>query len=435
MKRNKRKGAIIRLFRILSSLGGRKMSGEAIRIALGSVRAHKFRSFLTILGIVIGVMTVIVVASLLTGMRKGIVSLIEQYGTNNIYAFHLSTGPRVGSRNRRELTREPLRQRDGEVIREQASAVEDIANIGYVQRVDRTISSQGATYKQAYLQGVSPNYAKVANLSLQEGRFINEIDDRHRRDVMVIGINVVEALFRHESRIVGRQVELSGKTFQIIGVLGQRKTSFFMENEEDNVVFIPYQTARKLSPNDESLMLVIRARAGQLWQALNQTEEILRRQRKVKFDEPNNFDLKTADKFAEQFDNITRTVGLVAIAISSIALIVGGIGVMNIMLETVTERTREIGIRKALGARRRDIVNQFLCEAMTLTSLGGVLGVVFALAVSYLIMLFVPELSASIPPSAILAGVAVSTITGLIFGVWPARRAARLDPTECLRYE
>jgi len=411
------------------------MPGESLLIALTQVRERKFRSFLTVLGIVIGVMTVILVASLLTGMRKSIVGLIEQYGTSNIYAFHLSTGPNIGSRDRRELTRKPLRPEDGEAIRARADAVEEVANIGYVRRIDRTISYEGETYKQAYLQGVSPSYAKVANLYLHEGRFITEIDDQRRREVMVIGINLVEALFPNENRIVGKQVELSGRTFEIIGVLGQRKSGFFIENEEDNVAFIPYRTARKLSPEDESLMLVIQARSGQLSEALNQTEEILRRQRAIRFNEPNNFDLKTAEKFAEQFDRITGTVGLAAIAISGIALLVGGIGVMNIMFVTVTERAREIGIRKAVGARRRDITGQFLCEAMMLTSLGGILGVVFAIAVSYAVMLFVPDLPSSIPLWAVIAGVAVSTITGLIFGVWPARRASRLDPTECLHYE
>ncbi len=409
--------------------------GEAVMIALGSMRANKFRSFLTILGIVIGVMTVIIVASLLTGARHSVIALIEQYGANNIYAFHLSTGPSIRSRDRTEIRRKPLRPEDGEAIRAHVDAVEEVANIGYVWRIDRTMAYQGATYKQAYLQGVTPSYARVASLNLREGRFINEIDDLHQRDVIVVGVNVVEALFPHLNRIVGRQIELSGKNFEVIGVLEQRKSGFFIENEEDNVAFIPYRTARQLSPEDESLMLVIRARTGRLWQAMNQTEEILRRQRGVGFGEPNNFDLKTADKFTEQFDNITGKVGLVAIAVSGIALLVGGIGVMNIMLVSVTERTREIGIRKAVGARRRDITGQFLFEAMTLTSLGGILGVGLAVAISYAVRFCIPELPASIPMWAVGAGVAVAIFTGLLFGVWPARKAARLDPTECLRYE
>jgi putative ABC transport system permease protein len=182
-------------------------------------------------------------------------------------------------------------------------------------------------------------------------------------------------------------------------------------------------------------MIMIRAKTGRLADAFDQVEQILRRQRGVKYDQENNFDLSTADKMIKQFDSITAAVGLIAIAISAVGLLVGGIGVMNIMLVSVTERTREIGIRKAIGARRGDIVRQFLFEAMTLTSLGGVIGVVLAVAASYILMFFIPSIPASIPMWAVVTGVTVSIAVGLIFGVWPARKASRLDPIECLRYE
>jgi putative ABC transport system permease protein len=164
-------------------------------------------------------------------------------------------------------------------------------------------------------------------------------------------------------------------------------------------------------------------------------EQILRQRRALRYDEPNNFDLQTANRIIEQFDSITMVFGLFAIAISSVGLLVGGIGVMNIMLVTVTERTREIGVRKAIGARKRDIVRQFLFEAMTLTFLGGFLGVLIAICISFLIRLLVPGLPAAIPAWAVIAGLTVSTGIGLIFGVWPAKKAANLDPIECLRYE
>jgi putative ABC transport system permease protein len=228
---------------------------------------------------------------------------------------------------------------------------------------------------------------------------------------------------------------MGGYNFEIIGVLEKRKAGFFGENEEDNAVFIPLRTAQKVAPAKGYLLLVIKAHSGQVTEALTQAEEILRRRRNVKFDAPNNFDIKTADKFIEQFDSITAMVGLIAIAISSLGLLVGGIGVMNIMLVSVTERTKEIGVRKALGARRRDIVRQFLFEAMTLTFLGGILGVVLAVGISRIIMLLVPSLPASIPSWAVITGLTVSIGVGLIFGVWPARKASRLDPIECLRYE
>lgn len=413
---------------------------ETVRMALDSVRTHKFRSFLTVLGIVIGVMTAITIASILTGLRQNIVSIIEEYGTNNIYAFHLSTGPRV-SEDRSERTRKPLTVADAEAIQAQAPAVEEVAhvapNVGYSGGpFDDNITYQGHNYRWGNTEGVSPNYAGIINIAMNEGRFITEMDDQQRANVMVIGVNAAEALFPgQQGQIAGTQVRMGGYNFEIVGVLEKRKSGFFGENEEDNAVFIPFRTAQKIAPARGYLLLVIRAKTGQTAEALQQSEDILRRRRSVKFGDPNNFDIKTADKFIEQFDSITAMVGLIAIAISSLGLLVGGIGVMNIMLVSVTERTKEIGVRKALGARRRDITRQFLFEAMTLTFLGGILGVLLAVGISKIIMLFVPSLPALIPSWAVIAGLTVSVGVGLIFGVWPARKASRLDPIECLRYE
>ncbi|MBA3356815.1 MAG: ABC transporter permease [Pyrinomonadaceae bacterium] len=408
-------------------------------MALDSVRAHKFRSFLTVLGIVIGVMTAIIIASILTGLRQNIVSIIEEYGTNNIYAFHLSTGPRVGE-DRSERTRKPLTVADAEAIKAQASAVDEIAevapNIGYSGGpFDDNITYQGHNYRWGNTQGVSSNYADITNIVLKEGRFITDLDDQQRANVIVIGVNAADALFPGQNQISGTKVRMGGYNFEIVGVLEKRKAGFFGENEEDNAIFIPLRTAQKVAPAKGYLLLVIRGRSGQVTEALTQAEEILRRRRNVKFGDSNNFDIKTADKFIEQFDSITAMVGLIAIAISSLGLLVGGIGVMNIMLVSVTERTKEIGVRKALGARRKDIVRQFLFEAMTLTFLGGILGVVLAVGISKIVMLLVPSLPASIPSWAVITGLSVSIGVGLIFGVWPARKASRLDPIECLRYE
>jgi putative ABC transport system permease protein len=411
------------------------VSKETLVMALDNVRAHKFRSFLTVLGIVIGVMTVIAISSILTGLRSNLIKYVEDFGTNNIYAFHLSTGIQMGPRDRAERMRKPLTEEDAEAIRTQTTAVEDVAEQLFLWLDDRTLAHGNSKYKQGRINGVSANYAKVANVSIEEGRFISEIDDQHRRDVLVIGVQVAEALFPHQSQIAGTQVTLAGKPFEIIGVLEKRKTGIFGESEEDNSVFMPYKTARKFSPRSEYLMLNIRAKSGQLRNALDQTEEVLRRQRGVKYNDPNNFDLNTVDRLIQQFDGIFATVGLIAIAISSIGLLVGGIGVMNIMLVSVTERTKEIGVRKAIGARGKDIVRQFLFEAMTLTFLGGILGVLMAVGASYVLMFFIPTLPASIPLWAVITGLTVSIAIGLIFGVWPARRASRLDPIEALRYE
>jgi len=413
---------------------------ETLAMALESLRARKFRSFLTVLGIVIGVMTAISIASILTGLRQGIVAMIEEYGTNNIYAFHLTTGPRT-SENRAERMRKPLTIADADAIRQYASSVEDLAvtapDVGYRGGpFDANITYQGHNYRWGNTEGVTPNYLDIANVTVREGRFITESDDEQRRNVMAIGVNAAEALFPGQSEgIAGTEVRMGGYNFEIVGVLDKRKAGFFGENEEDNAVFIPLRTAQKVAPARGWLLFAIKARSGQLNEALTQVEDILRRRRNVNFGDPNNFDIKTADNFVNQFDSITAMVGLVAIAISSLGLLVGGIGVMNIMFVSVTERTQEIGIRKALGARRRDIVNQFLFEAMTLTALGGMIGVVLAIAISKVIMLIIPRLPASIPTWAVTTGLVVSVAVGLVFGVWPARKASRLDPIECLRYE
>ncbi|MDX6498004.1 MAG: putative transport system permease protein [Blastocatellia bacterium] len=413
---------------------------ETLSMALDNVRSNKFRSFLTVLGIVIGVTAAIVVASILTGMRQSIVAVIEEYGTNNIYAFHLTTGPRTTS-DRAERLRKPLTVADADAIKAQAGSVEDLAvcapNVGYNGGpFDDNITYQGRNYRWGNTEGVTPNYEHIANVTIHEGRFLTESDEEQRRNVMVIGVNAADALFPgKQGSVAGTEVRMGGYNWEIVGVLEKRKAGFFGENEEDNAVLIPLRTAQKVAPGRGWLLFVIKARSGQLNEALTQSEDILRRRRSVKFEAPDDFDIKTADNFVKQFDSIFAMIGLVAIAISSLGLLVGGIGVMNIMLVSVTERTAEIGIRKALGARRRDITNQFLFEAMTLTFLGGMLGVVLAVGISKLVMFLFPSLPASIPMWAVTTGVSVSVGVGLIFGVWPARKAARLDPIECLRYE
>src|SRR5262245_54608900 len=225
--------------------------GETLRMALDSVRDHKFRSFLTVLGIVIGVMTAICIASIITGMRQSIIAMIEEYGTNNIYAFHLSTGP--GNEDRSERTRKPLTVDDALAIKAQAPSVEDVAweapNVGYNGGpFDDNITYHGRNYRWGNTQGVSPNHGDLTNIVLKEGRYITELDDQQRANVMVIGVNAAEALFPGMNNVAGTQVRMGGYNFEVIGVLEKRKAGFFGENDEDNAVYIPFRTAQKVSP-------------------------------------------------------------------------------------------------------------------------------------------------------------------------------------------
>jgi putative ABC transport system permease protein len=412
---------------------------EVLKMAMDSIYSHKFRSILTILGIVVGIITAIVVASILTGIRSSIVAIVEEYGSNNIYAFHLSTG--FGPRSRDERNRKPLTDDDANAILAQSTAVNDIAMVApsigsFNGGFDDNLVYEGKNYRWALTDGVMPNQLEIMNLVLKQGRFISEADNYQRRNVLVVGVNACEALFPgHEDDAVGKVVRMNGTTWEIIGVLEKRKAGFFGENEEDRKVFLPYRTARKAAPDRDEELLIIQAKSGHLNDAVAEIEGILRQRRGVQYGQPNNFDIKTADNFVAQFDGILGGVGIAAIAISCLGLLVGGIGVMNIMLVSVTERTKEIGIRKAIGATKNAIVLQFLLEAMTLTFIGGLIGTLIAIGISNLIMLIFPSMPAQVPLWAVLAGLGTSIGVGLVFGVLPARKASRLDPIECLRYE
>jgi len=412
---------------------------EVVKMAFDSIAAHKFRSALTILGIVVGIVTAIVVASILTGMRQSIVSIVEDFGTNNIYLFHLSMGD--GSSNRDERNRKPLTDEDVNALFAQSTSIEDIAMVNpgignFGPSFDDNMTYDGRNYRRAEVDGVSTNYDRISNLVLREGRWLTEADELQRRKVLIIGVNAREALFPNEAESpVGKVVRMAGDTWEIIGVIEKRKAGFFGENEEDSKVFMPYRTSRKVAPLRDFLLMIVQAKPAELNDAVDEIEAIMRQRREVKYGEPNSFDVKTADAFIAQFDSIIGGVGIAAIAISCLGLLVGGIGVMNIMLVSVTERTKEIGIRKAIGATRGAIVLQFLLEAMTLTFFGGLIGIVLAVGISNLILMLIPEIPAKVEMWMILLSIGVSVGVGLVFGVLPARKAAKLDPIECLRYE
>jgi putative ABC transport system permease protein len=408
---------------------------ENVAMAFQTLMAHKFRSFLTILGIIIGVLTVIVIASILTGMRESIVSIVQEFGTDNVFAFHLGMGPRMGGRRpRSEVMRKPLSVEDALAIRETCPSVQDVTWQGFPRSTRVSILYQGNVARQFDFNGVPANYAAVSNTVIANGRFFTESEDNHGMNLVVLGPDLKDALFPHSDPI-GKRILINNRPFTVIGITEKSKAGAMGDNGRDRAVLIPYRSLMKMMPWEDWHFLLIQAQPGKLPKVLEEVESVLRRRRGVKPNEENNFDLSTADRLIQQFDAITASVGLIAIAISSIGLLVGGIGVMNIMLVSVTERTREIGIRKAVGATRGDIIFQFLVEAMTLTGIGGIFGVILAIGVSYLVMALVPSLPASIPLWAVITGFVVSVTIGLVFGVWPARKAAYLDPIEALRYE
>ncbi len=267
---------------------------------------------------------------------------------------------------------------------------------------------------------------------MQEGRFFTDVENQHRMPVAVIGADVPRALFNGEDPI-GKWIDVNGHKFEVIGVTKRPGDSF--PGQDDINIYLPYFSMHKLFPASKENLLYINAKPGRLAAAVDEATAVLRIQRHVPADKPDDFSISTADELVEQFHSVTAIVALVMVVMSSVGLLVGGIGVMNIMLVSVTERTREIGIRKAIGARRADIVLQFLTEAVVLTGLGGLIGMSIGWSVSLICRLAYPALPTAVPWWAAVLGVAVSVAIGLFFGIWPANKAARLDPVVALRYE
>jgi len=406
---------------------------ENLTMALDTILEHKIRSFLTVLGIIVGIVTVVLISSILTGAREALVTQVEDYGINNVYAFHMEMGMSRGRRTDEERKRKPLTVADAMAIKELCPSVNDVSwqEMPFGTRIN--ISYKGNSLRSFEFLGTPYNYGSVANIKLDRGRFFTQAEDAHRMSVAVIGPDAAEAMFA-EADPIGKRILINGRLFRILGITEKSKTSMIL-GEGDSTIIIPYRTFQKMFPWIDMRVLFIQAHDGLREKALEEVESLLRIRRRVKPSEDNNFALTTSDRFIQEFDSMTSVVAICVVAISSIGLLVGGIGVMNIMLVSVTERTREIGVRKAIGATRKDIVFQFLLEAMTLTGIGGILGIILALGGSFLIKVFLPSLPSLIPTWSVFAALTVSVVIGLVFGVWPARKASRLDPIEALRYE
>ncbi len=409
---------------------------ENLRMALATLRAHKLRSALTVIGVVIGVWTVIGISSLISGIDLAVKKEVESFGVRSIFIYKFDVGIRTSAPTREERMRPNLTYEDAMAIA-QLPTVEvsvpflNITNNFFGQRI--LVKRAGKTSAAVRLEGTLPDYERAGVETISEGRFFSTYENDTNQPVCVIGASVADNFFPYESPL-GERIEIGGREFRVVGVLAKREQFGGGEGSSDvnNVIYVPYNVARKLKPNADDVFILAVARAGYLDQAKDDITDLLRRRRQVPFDAPNNFSLETAESIVQQFRALTAGVAIAMIAISSVGLMVGGIGVMNIMLVSVTERTREIGTRKAIGARRRDILWQFLIEAATLTGMGGVIGLLLGWATSFIVRLFLPSY---VPLWAPVVGVLASVSIGLIFGLWPAWKAARLDPVEALRYE
>ena len=413
---------------------------ENMQMAMVAVWSHRFRSMLTILGIVIGITTVVVVASLLTGLRQGVVDFFQELGPDNIFVYRTSGDPNAPEQQLppKERKRRPLRAEYADEIKRWCHDVEDVSlSLNIPSVVDgNPITARVPGYESDTINtvGLAANSQDLVPRDFAAGRYFTPEEDQRGAHVAVIGDNVASALFPG-GNAVDRTFMMDGAEYRVIGVYAKAKGGFFGENGQDNTVAIPLHTAMNRYPQIDRFMITAKAVSGKRQDAYDEVQGVMRRLRHLATDAPNDFSVSTPDQIIQQFDSITALIGVVAIAISALGLLVGGIGVMNIMLVSVTERTREIGVRKALGARRRDIIGQFLVESMTLTGAGGVLGLVIAALITLAVGALVPSLPSKVPSWALIAGFTVSVAIGVFFGTWPAVKASRLDPVEALRYE
>jgi ABC-type antimicrobial peptide transport system permease subunit len=409
---------------------------ENLKMALATLRSNKLRSFLTVIGVMIGVITVMLISSIISGVDTAVKKELESYGTNSMYVIKFNSGIHIGRLSREERMRKDLTYDDA-IALARLPAVElsvpflDITNNFWGQKI--MVTGGGKTSAAVALQGTLPDFERAGTQVVREGRFFTQYENDANENVCVVGSAVGEDFFPFGSP-VGESINIGGNQFRVVGVLEKREQFLMGGGEEDqnNVIYMPFNVARKLKPRADDIYILAVARKGMMDEAKDQVTDLLRVRRQVPFGKPDNFGIQTAELFLSNFRSILGGVAIAMVVVSSVGLMVGGIGVMNIMLVSVTERTREIGVRKAIGARRRDIMWQFLIEAATLTGFGGLVGLSIGWLLTFLLRMLLPSY---VPLWAPVGGFVASVGIGLIFGLWPAWKAARLDPIESLRYE
>ncbi|HXS11603.1 MAG TPA: ABC transporter permease [Acidobacteriaceae bacterium] len=408
---------------------------EPLRLALDTLRANKMRSSLTILGIVIGVMTVIIISSVINGLNTSVATMVEQFGTNVLWIFRF---PVIGVRPTAEmLARKQLTYDDMIAISQLPHVASASASLQYTNYQFNT-GSETAHYglrksENVGLEGDTPSTAQVYDKALVVGRFFTQTDQDRASDITVLGYDIAQDLFGPEDPI-GKDVVISGRTFTVVGVFEKQKTAFGGgKNPNDSMAFFPLSTFHKLHP--EVLDYWISAKFDDQKNkdlVTDEIRELLRRRRKVRNEAEDNFAIFSSDAITKLWNQITGSLFLLMFGLSAVGLIVGGVGVMNVMLVSVTERTREIGVRKAIGATRKIILLQFTLEAIVLCAVGGIIGVFLGSAIAMALRFLI---SSTVSALWVLAALLCSCAIGLVFGIYPAWKAANLDPIDALRYE
>lgn len=406
---------------------------ESALMAFDTLRTNKLRSSLTILGVTVGVVTVIFMVSIIQGLNKAFAQQIEALGSNAIWVtkFDPSFGHQPGPE---ELHRKDLTLEDADAIRREARSILSVSPIH--RKIAETVLYGDKQSDTPILIGATPYYEFTQSSYVGRGRFITELDLEQRSNICVLGQDLVRSLFPYEDPLE-KEVKIAGKPFRVVGVM--EPLGNFLGQSRDNSVFVPITTFDKYYPDQPfpDVVFVIITRPisrAYVKPAIDEMTDILRRRRRVPPNAPNNFGISSQDSLLDVYNQLTGATALVLTAISFVALMIGGIGVMNIMLVSVTERTKEIGIRKAVGATKFDILTQFLIEAVVLTAIGGLAGLAVGELASLLMNKYSP-LPAYVPIWAIGLGVGISAAVGIVFGLWPAWKAARLDPIEALRWE